>query len=333
MITEASILAARILIVDDEAAGVRLLELTLRGAGFTHVSCTLDSREVVELHRAHRYDLILLDLKMPKMDGFAVMDALKQLELDSYVCVLAVTASVGQRVRALRSGAKDFVSKPFDLAEILMRVRNLLEVRLLHEVARENVKALEVLAGQDPLTGLANRRMAAESMRQALAHGRLNKNAMAVLYLDLDGFKSVNDTFGHGVGDLLLKQVAKRLVSLVREEDTVARLGGDEFMVALWQVRNETDAALVASKLIEAISVPFELDGQQVHVTASAGIAMFPSVGEDAETLMRHADQALYAAKQLGKNAFQVFRPDSESTRNSRWNDSEEDCQTSPVAL
>ena len=135
MIAEASILAASILIVDDQQASVTLLQLTLRGAGYTNIMTTCDPRTVVELHRANRYDLILLDLQMPQMDGFAVMQALTSLEVDNYLSVLAVTASTEQRVRALQSGAKDFVSKPFNLAEILTRVHNLLEVRLLRHSA------------------------------------------------------------------------------------------------------------------------------------------------------------------------------------------------------
>ncbi|MDP2273877.1 MAG: diguanylate cyclase [Archangium sp.] len=326
MIPEASILSASILVVDDQQASVILLERVLKNAGYTNVRSTTQSREVVELHRTHRFDLILLDLQMPEMDGFQVMDELKLLEADSYLSVLAVTASLGQRVRALQGGAKDFVSKPFDLAEILTRVHNLLEVRLLHEADRAHVRALELLARQDPLTGLANRRAANERVQMSLAHARRNRGAMAVLYLDLDGFKAVNDTWGHGVGDLLLESVAQRMLATVRAVDTVARLGGDEFMVALFQVKSEADACQVAAKLIEAISRPHELDGLLVRITASAGLALHPEAGDDAEALLENADHALYQAKQLGKNAVSVFRPTPDGRRVAR-------VQTSPVAL
>ena len=175
-------------------------------------------------------------------------------------------------------------------------------------MAQKQVKELEALALQDPLTGLANRRLATERMRIALAHGRRMASAMAVLYLDLDGFKGVNDTWGHGVGDLLLKTVAERLVSTVREEDTVARLGGDEFMISLWHVVNEGAAVVVARKIIEVLSMPYELDGHTVRITASVGVALFPAAGDDAETLMKNADHALYEAKKSGKNAARVFK-------------------------
>ena len=307
MIAEARILAASILVVDDQMASVTLLDRTLRGAGYTNITTTCDPRTVAELHRANRYDLILLDLQMPEMDGFAVMRALTSLEVDDYLSVLAVTASTEQRVRALQSGAKDFVSKPFNLAEILTRVHNLLEVRLLHEMSRAHVQALELLARQDALTGLANRREADERVQMAILHGRRSASAMAVIYLDLDGFKAVNDTWGHGVGDLLLKGVSQRLVAAVRAEDTVARLGGDEFMIALFAVKGASDAVQVAQKLIQALGLPFVLEGHEVLVTASAGLALYPDAGEDVETLVKHADLALYQAKRQGKNTVRVF--------------------------
>jgi len=137
MIDAAEVRAARILVVDDQDANVRLLERTLRGAGFTSVATTTHPRDVCELHRRDRYDLILLDLNMPGMDGFEVMDGLRELEQDGYLPVLAITAQPDHKLRALEAGARDFVAKPLDLAEVLARVHNMLEVRLLHLETRK----------------------------------------------------------------------------------------------------------------------------------------------------------------------------------------------------
>ncbi len=137
MITASDILQARILIVDDQAANVAVLEQTLRGAGYAAVTSTQDPAAVCALHRHNRYDLILLDLQMPGLDGFQVMDGLKEIEADSYLPVLVLTAQPDHKLRALKAGAKDFVSKPFDLAEVLLRVHNMLEVRLLHLKTRK----------------------------------------------------------------------------------------------------------------------------------------------------------------------------------------------------
>jgi diguanylate cyclase (GGDEF)-like protein len=306
MVSSSDILNAGILIVDDREADVRLLEQMLSSAGYTRISSTRDPHAVCALHRDNHYDLILLDLQMPGMDGFQVMESLKEIETDGYLPVLAVTAQPAHKLRALQCGAKDFVSKPFDLAEVVMRVHNMLEVRLLHEAARNHGKMLESLALNDPLTGLANRRLLTDRISMDLVHARRNKSAMAVVYLDLDGFKQINDTLGHGTGDALLKMVAGRLLATVREEDTVARLGGDEFIIALWHVSGTDYAASVAARAIEAVSQPYCIEGNTVNITTSAGVSIYPVHGETDDTLMKSADLALYEAKRAGKNTYRI---------------------------
>jgi adenylate cyclase len=143
VISDAEFLQARILVVDDQAANIMLLERMLSGAGYLAVASTSDPRAVCELHRANGYDLILLDLQMPDMDGFEVLEALKQVELDGYVPVLVVTAQPAHKLRALQAGAKDFVSKPFEIAEVLTRVHNMLEVRLYAKALARTVRELE----------------------------------------------------------------------------------------------------------------------------------------------------------------------------------------------
>jgi serine phosphatase RsbU (regulator of sigma subunit) len=143
MVSLADILNARILVVDDQEANVRLLEGMLRIAGYASIESTMDPTEVCELHRRNRYSLILLDLQMPGMDGFQVMEGLKEIEEDGYLPVLVITAQPAHKLRALEAGAKDFVSKPFDLAELRARVHNILEVRLLHLETKNHSKVLE----------------------------------------------------------------------------------------------------------------------------------------------------------------------------------------------
>jgi CheY-like chemotaxis protein len=143
MISNAELLQARILIVDDLAANVRLLEQMLRGAGYTHIDSTMDAREVCAMHSQNHYDLILLDLMMPVMDGFAVLDGLKSLETGRYVPVLVITAQPGHKLRALQAGAKDFISKPIDLIEAKARIHNMLEVRLLYQQIENHNRRLE----------------------------------------------------------------------------------------------------------------------------------------------------------------------------------------------
>jgi two-component system cell cycle response regulator len=309
MITSSDILHGKVLIVDDQEANVLLLEKLLRAGGYDAVTATTDPREVCALHAKNGYDLILLDVEMPDMNGFQVIEGLKKIETESYLPVLAVTAQPAHKLRALQSGARDFISKPFDLPEVLMRVHNMLEIRLLHEADRNHGKMLEALALTDPLTGLANRRLLTERLSMAIVHARRNNSNMAVMYLDLDGFKQINNTLGHNAGDVLLKMVAARLTATVREEDTVARLGGDEFVIMLWHISSPDDARTVALKVIQAVTQPYVLDGQTARVTTSAGVGVYPIHGEDAETLMKCADLALYVAKRAGKNAYRIAVP------------------------
>jgi PAS domain S-box-containing protein len=143
MLEASEILNASVLIVDDLEANVMLLEQVLRNVGYTNITSTQDPRAVLELHRANRYDLILLDLQMPEMDGFQVIEALKEIETGGYLPVLVITAQPGHKLRALTAGAKDFVSKPFDLVEVQTRIHNMLEVRLLYRKLDNHNKVLE----------------------------------------------------------------------------------------------------------------------------------------------------------------------------------------------
>jgi len=172
---------------------------------------------------------------------------------------------------------------------------------------KQNEERLVSAALHDPLTGLANRQLLADRVSLAIAHARRSKCAFAVVYLDLDGFKAVNDTLGHDAGDHLLEMVGQRLVGAVREVDTVARVGGDEFAIVLWQVNGAPDAASVASKLLETVSKQYGVRGRTVKITLSAGVAIYPDHGGDAATLLKSADLALHEAKHSGKNAYRVF--------------------------
>jgi two-component system cell cycle response regulator len=306
MVNADDILDASILIVDDQASNVRLLEQMLRDVGYRCITSTMDPHEVCALHRDHHYDLILLDLLMPAMDGFQVMDGLKEVNADSYLPVLVITAQPGHKLRALAAGAKDFVSKPFDLVEVKTRIRNMLEVRLLYKQVEHYSHEMETLALYDALTGLPNRRLLMDRLSLSIAHAHRNKSTMAVLYLDLDRFKQVNDSLGHDAGDMLLNMVAARLTATVRQEDTVARLGGDEFVIALWELTQVDDVANLASKVVQDLSKPYLIQGHDVHISASVGVGIYPMHGEDGETLMKRADMSMYEAKRMGKNDYRI---------------------------
>lgn len=164
------------------------------------------------------------------------------------------------------------------------------------------------LAQHDVLTNLPNRSLFSDRLQQALATAKRDKDHLAVLFLDLDKFKPINDTCGHGVGDLLLKEVAKRMQNCVRESDTVARIGGDEFVVLLPSIDTESDALLVAEKIREALNQPFELAGKSLSISSSTGIAIYPEHGTDELQLSKNADKAMYRVKKSGRNKVQLYQ-------------------------
>jgi diguanylate cyclase (GGDEF)-like protein len=177
---------------------------------------------------------------------------------------------------------------------------------------KEHERHLEQIAHYDPLTGVPNRVLLADRLSQALARAKRDKGLMAVCYLDLDGFKPVNDTYGHDVGDKVLVEISRRIKDAVREDDTVARLGGDEFVVLLVGLQMPEECAGSLHRMLERINQPIVVRGKVLNISASIGVALYPEDEQDADTLLRHADQAMYVAKQSGKNRFHFFDPASD---------------------
>ena len=169
-------------------------------------------------------------------------------------------------------------------------------------VRKQNEALLQYIAHHDPLTDLPNRELFHDRLQTALARARRNKERLAVLYIDLDGFKQVNDGHGHAVGDLLLQEVAQRIRRCLRESDTVGRIGGDEFVVLLNNITLPEHGAVGPEKIRAVLDRPFELAGQRLHISSSIGVAAYPEHGDDNKQLIRHADEAMYAAKKNGGN-------------------------------
>jgi diguanylate cyclase (GGDEF)-like protein len=172
---------------------------------------------------------------------------------------------------------------------------------------KERESRIQHLADHDALTGLLNRRLLEDRLAQALTLARRNEAMVAVMLIDLDGFKAVNDQFGHLTGDYVLRTVARRLKDCVRESDTIARLGGDEFVVLLAGQRSAEDSTVVAEKILGALAEPVAAGGRRFEIGASIGISIFPRDGANAEQLLKHADAAMYRVKEAGKNRYQFY--------------------------
>jgi two-component system, cell cycle response regulator len=305
MVSASEILNASILIVDDQSSNITLLEELLSGAGYTRVTSTMNPREVCAMHSRQPYDLILLDLQMPGMDGFQVMEALKTKASEGYLPIVALTAEPAHKLRALQAGAKDFLSKPFDLLEVKTRIHNMLEVRLLYKELGKSNKVLEHKALHDSTTGLPNRDLFTVRLTHAIALAKRHGWTLAVMFLDLDRFKEINDTHGHAVGDGVLKAVANRLLDHARAEDTVCRNGGDEFLYLLIDPKGRENICRIVDNLLNRIVQPIDLGHLKPVIQVSVGVAVYPVDGTTGEQLIRNADTAMYRAKRnVGNRTF-----------------------------
>lgn len=223
------------------------------------------------------------------------------------VAVAAWAIHLRLRVRQLATRVVEAESRHLQFLEQVEHggmVRRKIEAQLLEKQQR-----LDRLAHHDQLTGLPNRLFLAAHLPAALEDARRRKAALAVLFIDLDRFKHVNDTHGHETGDKLLQAVSQRIKDAVRSEDIVVRMGGDEFVVVLNIVKGSNQVHETASRITAALGAPLEIDGKPLVTTASVGVSMFPRDGEDVGALLRHSDTAMYQAKDRGRNNFQVFSP------------------------
>ena len=311
--------AATILIVDDELQNRKLLEALLKPEGYLTRTATNGAEALASIAQCAP-DLILLDVMMPGMDGHELATLLKANPTTSDIPIIMVTAQIDRsaRLAGLSAGAEEFLTKPVDRAELWIRVRNLLRLKAYGDFLKNHSSMLELevqartadfehLAHYDPVTGLPNRKLFYETLEKTLNQASDNGQMVAVLFIDLDHFKNVNDTLGHAIGDELLLQFSNRLVRCVHTRDTVGRLGGDEFAVILTMQDGLHNATVVANKIRDVLREPFDLKGHDVTVTASIGITVHPDDASDPETLLKYADTAMYRAKQAGRDTFRFF--------------------------
>ena len=437
----------RLLLVDDEPRLLSSLYELLQGRGYRLVTASSGSEALAQLSR-QRFDLVLLDLRLPDIGGHDIMDFINEKGIDAHVIVMSGEVGIDAAIGALKRGAYDYLRKPYSREELSKTVGNALKQRrladtnariasqletsekmyrylvdsspdiiytlnhegrftfvndrayqllgytreellgqhysiLVHEedleraryvfnerrvderasrnvelrlkcrggnghdrtfnntlmtislnaigmhVPDQEVKKLEFFgtygvarditdrkraeevisyqAYHDILTDLPNRILFKDRLGLAVIQAKRKQTELAVMFIDLDRFKLVNDTLGHVKGDELLQQAARRLKGCLRKGDTLARQGGDEFTIVLPELRDRDDARVIADKFLETLQEPFDLDGHEVHISASIGIAIYPSDGESIDELLRHADIAMYQVKALGKNGHSFY--------------------------
>ncbi len=297
--------AARLLLIEDSLGDAKLIQKMLYRAARNKYSVVHVERlsEAIAMLEQESFELILVDLSLPDARGMDGVTRLQAIVPEIPVVVMSGLSDEELAVQAVQHGAQDYL------------VKGEVDGRFLHRSIRYAMERkateqrLAYLAHYDQLTGLANRTAFRQYVSQALsrAHRSSSTTSPAILLLDLDRFKTVNDTLGHDIGDQLLSAVADRITSAVRNSDMVARLGGDEFAVLIDDIKKEEQLATPAQRIIEALGAPLSLEGHELHVTTSIGIAIFPENGDSIEELLKNADSAMYRAKENGRNNYQFF--------------------------
>ncbi|MCF8168707.1 MAG: diguanylate cyclase [Rhodoferax sp.] len=325
---------AHILAIDDTPSNLMTLGSVLEGE--FELQFASSGPAGIALALKNPPDLILLDIMMPEVDGFETFRRLRAQPGLQSIPVIFVTAlnDVNSEVTGLSLGAADYITKPINVSIARHRIRNLLEREQLRtelamqrdlleaEIVRrvQSEEHVRQLAFHDALTGLPNRRMLGDRLGQAMAASKRSGLHAALIYLDLDNFKPLNDAHGHDVGDLLLLEVARRLTDSVRETDTVVRLGGDEFVVMLSELALERAASAeqatgVAEEIRTALAEPYQLTLHGTdqaeralvhHCSASIGIAIFGGHTVSQVDLLKRADAAMYQAKAAGRNTIRL---------------------------
>lgn len=284
---------------DDDAARTQTLLESVSGSSFRirHAATLADA--VTALEDA-TFDIVLLSLGLPDASGLFSVRQILGTAPSVPVLVLSDAAEDAMALEAVQAGAQDYLDKAHADEQGLTRA-----IRYAIE-RKSSEERLAYLANYDQVTGVANRLLFADRFDQAVHRAIRNRSMMAVLFLDLDGFKKINDSFGHETGDQVLRAIAVRILAAVRKVDTVARFGGDEFTVVLEGIAVAASAGLVAAKIIETIGKPFDIGQKTLTVTASIGATIFDPHEGDASTLLRDADRAMYRAKSEGGNTFRL---------------------------
>ncbi len=293
----------KLLLVEDELTDAKFVRACLaRDKGATpevvHAVC-LDEA-LTSLKQTH-FDVILLDLHLPDASGEECVRKIKLINPDVAIVVLSGEDSEEYAISILKQGVQDYLVKWADDGKGILR-----SVRYGIERKRSELK-LAHLAAYDTLTEIPNRNFFVTYLDKAVSRAQRNGTLLALLFLDLDQFKGVNDTLGHYFGDKLLIAVAARISATMRDGDVLARMGGDEFAILLENLKDVQSAEAAANKLINALSEPYELEGRSINVTTSIGITVFPQDRGNPESLVKNADIAMYQAKSAGRNGFKFY--------------------------
>jgi diguanylate cyclase (GGDEF)-like protein len=300
-----------VLLIEDDVVDHIIITRGLKQYKETEFICihAWQIADVAPLLESNDFDIIISDMDLPDSRGLDTIHSLKDIVGRVPFIVLSGSEDATLATESIQVGAQDFISKRYieDTGLIVRSMTHAIERNQLRVGLEETRDKAHFLAHYDQITKLPNRVLFLERLNYSIRYAARSKEKVSLCFIDLDGFKSINDTIGHDAGDEVLRCVGQRMNSLVRESDLVARIGGDEFVVILNNVKSEPNLRLVAQKLIESINEPIEYDAEFCNVGASIGIATYPNNADSAEGLLKYADLAMYYAKNNGKNQARLF--------------------------
>ncbi|MBU3947584.1 MAG: EAL domain-containing protein [Proteobacteria bacterium] len=309
----------QVLVVDDDTTIRLLARETLEEAGFI-VTEAADGAQGFAVFESVKPQVVLLDVMLPGMDGFTVCKKIRNHPDGSNIAILMMTGleGINSIQHAYEAGATDFITKPINWQILGYRTNYMYRANQAFTDLRKSEAQIRSLALYDNLTGLPNRILFRDHLEQAIRQATRQNNNVAVMFIDLDQFKDINDSLGHNAGDKLLREVGQRLLSVTRSSDTVSRLGGDEFTLVLQNTPSLDIICSLAQKIMDTFSEPFVLESKEIFVTASIGVAVYPGDAEKADDLLKHADMAMSFAKEQGKNNYKLFSPDMQIKADTR---------------
>ncbi len=293
----------RIILIDDDSGVTRVVKKFLERSG--HTVDTADSgEEGIRLIGNCEYDIVITDIYLPGMDGMAVLEKIKSINEDIDIVVITGFGSIESAVSFMRAGAIDYISKPINFGHLDIIVQKTLERKELIKAARERDIYFR-MSLTDALTGMFNHKYFQESLEREMLYSQRKKENLTIMMADIDGFKAVNDNYGHQTGDMVLQKISSNIIKACRSHDTVSRYGGEEFGIILPETGIEKSTR-VAERMLDAVSSSSYPPVAQ-NITISIGIASFPDHAMDRTELIQKADLALYASKGNGKNRFTIY--------------------------
>ncbi len=299
-----------LLCVEDDIEAQENIKMILE-EDFKEVFVASDGIEGLYIYKEKKPDIILTDINMPNMDGLSMIKEIRKVDKNQPIIVISAFDSKNNLFKVANLSSSGFIPKPIDMDFLYERLQcitdNLQEKIKLKNIKEKEIKNLYKMAHYDTLTKTPNKYLFEITLDKAISKAKRDGSKLAIFFIDLDNFKSINDNYGHEAGDIVLKTFSDNIKKIIRNEDTLSRRSGDEFLLLVKGFKNINNLKVLSKKIIKASSIPIKYKNININVSISMGISIYPSDTKDTKKLMHFADQAMYEAKKCGKCNYKFF--------------------------